>query len=357
MSRPARAFINTAALKHNLNQARQFHPNRKIMAVIKANGYGHGIVAVASALSDADGFGVASLEEAMALRDAGVALPITALEGFFEASELPYFIDHKVQAVIHSAWQVDILEQSGEKGQIDVWVKIDTGMNRLGFPLEEAQSVIDRLRNCDRVGQLVLMSHLACADEADSDSTRSQVEKFRQLASETGLPASLANSAGVVAWPETAYDWQRPGIMLYGSSPVAGKSASELNLKPVMTATSALIAVRQQRKGDAVGYGGDWVCPEDMTIGVVAFGYGDGYPRHAGPGTPVLVNGKVATLIGRVSMDMITVDLRTNQDARVGDRVVLWGDGLPIDDVARHADTISYELLCHVTSRVPRIEV
>jgi alanine racemase len=357
MSRPARASINTAALKHNLKQARQFHPESRIMAVVKANGYGHGMVAVANALADADGFGVASLEEAMALRDAGIARPVTALEGFFEASELPYFIDHEIQSVVHSAWQLEILEQSDDKGQVDVWAKIDTGMNRLGFPLDEAKTVIDRLRKCDRVGQLALMSHLACADETDSDATRSQVERFRQLASETGLPASLANSAGVVAWPDSAYEWQRPGIMLYGSSPVGSKSASELDLKPVMTASSALISVRKQRKGDTVGYGGDWVCPEDMTVGVVAFGYGDGYPRHAKPGTPVLVNERVVPLIGRVSMDMITVDLRSQQDARVGDKVILWGEGLSVDDVAHHADTISYELLCHVTSRVPRIEV
>ena len=357
MSRPARALINTAALKHNLHQARQFHPESKVMAVVKANGYGHGIVAVANALDNADGFGVASLEEAMVLRDAGISRPIAALEGFFEASELPYFVDHKIQAVIHSSWQLDILEQSSDKGQIDVWVKIDTGMNRLGFPLDEAPTVIDRLRRCDRVNQLALMSHLACADEVDSESTRAQVKRFRELATENGLPASLANSAGVVAWPDTAYQWQRPGIMLYGSSPVTGRSASELDLRAAMTVTSAVIAIRQLHKGDAVGYGGDWVCPEHMTIGVVAFGYGDGYPRHARPGTPVLINGQIAPLIGRVSMDMITVDLRAHEGARVGDSVTLWGDGLSVDEIARHAETISYELLCHVTARVPRIEV
>ena len=357
MSRPARAFINTAALKHNLNQARQFHPNSKIMAMVKANGYGHGLITVGQALADADGFGVASIEEALALRDAGIRQPITALEGFFEAPELPYFVEHDVQAVIHSAWQLELLERFSGDGKIDVWVKVDTGMNRLGFSVDEAQTVVDQLHRCEHAGQLTLMSHLACADDVNSDAARAQVAKFRQLVGDTGLPASLANSAGVVAWPDTAYEWQRPGIMLYGSSPVTGKTADALDLRPVMTASSALIAVRQLRKGDAVGYGGDWVCPEDMTVGVVAFGYGDGYPRHAKPGTPVLVNEKTVPLIGRVSMDMITVDLRTQENARVGDKVVLWGDGLPVDDVAHHADTISYELLCHVTSRVPRIEV
>jgi alanine racemase len=356
MSRPIRALIHTAALEHNLQQARQYNPDSKIMAVVKANGYGHGIVPVARALSGADGFGVASLEEAMVLRDAGVEHPITALEGFFEETELAYFIEQRVQAVIHSYWQLELLERAKGTGSIDVWVKIDTGMNRLGFAIQDTSTVIARLRECRHVGELGLMSHLACADDTHSDSARTQMERFGTLVQEHQLPASLANSAGVVGWPGNGYQWVRPGIMLYGGTPTIGNSAVALELKPAMTLTSALIAVNQRRKGDAIGYGGDWVCPEDMIVGVVAAGYGDGYPRHARAGTPVLVNNTPAPLIGRVSMDMITVDLRQHKDAKVGDEVVLWGNGLPVDTVADHAGTISYELLCHVTPRVPRIE-
>lgn len=357
MSRPTRALIHTTALQHNLLQARQHNPGSKIMAVVKANAYGHGTVAAAKALSGADAFGVASIEEALVLRDAGIVQPITALEGFFESSELPYFVDHHIQAVIHSPWQLELLEGFPDKDKLGIWIKIDTGMNRLGFPLSDAAPVVERVRKWAGKDQISLMSHLACADDLHSKSTQSQIEHFSDLVSNYDLPASLSNSAGIVGWPASRHQWARPGIMLYGSSPISRQSAHDLGLKPAMTFTSELISVNHRRRGDAVGYGGDWICPEDMAVGVVAAGYGDGYPRHAQPGTPVLIRGKPAPIIGRVSMDMITVDLRHKQDAVVGDEVVLWGNGLSVDTVAEHAGTISYELLCHVTQRVPRIEV
>jgi alanine racemase len=357
MTRPARALVDIAALKHNLQRARQLHPDRKIMAVVKANGYGHGIAAVSDALSGADGFGVASIDEALVLRDHGVTAPITVLEGFFDGAELPYFRSHDLQAVVHSGWQLELLERTKLDGKVDIWLKVDTGMNRLGFALDDIEVAIRRVSSSDYAGEIGLMSHLACADEPGSEATREQIARFRALASQHRFTTSLANSAGVVGWPDSAFDWQRPGIMLYGSSPVAGQSAQELDLQPAMTVKSALIAVNQRRKGDAVGYGGEWVCPEDMAVGVVAFGYGDGYPRHARSGTPVLVNGKLVPLIGRVSMDMITLDLRNQPSAQAGDEVILWGEGLPIDDVARDAGTISYELICHVTERVLRVIV
>lgn len=357
MTRPARALIDTAVLRHNLQRARQLHPDSKVMAVVKANGYGHGMASVCAALSGADAFGVASVDEALVLRDSGVTSPITVLEGFFDRTELPYFRSHHLHAVIHSAWQLDLLEHIELDGKINIWVKVDTGMNRLGFAPEKTEAVIKRARSSDNVGEISLMSHLASADEPGSRITRDQIARFRSLVTRLRFTASLANSAGVVGWPESAFDWQRPGVMLYGASPILGQSARALDLRPAMTVKSALIAVNQRRMGDTVGYGGEWICPEDMAVGVVAFGYGDGYPRHARPGTPVLLNGKQAPLVGRVSMDMITLDLRAHPTAQVGDEVTLWGDGLPIEDVARHAGTISYELMCHVTERVPRVIV
>lgn len=281
MSRPARALINTAALKHNLDIVRQFAPNSHVMAVIKANAYGHGLVVVANTLSNANEYGVASIDEALVLREAGISLPITALEGFFSTEEIPLFVQHQITAVVHSDWQVAALEDAPLSGQIKVWLKIDTGMNRLGIKPADADSVLDRLRHCEVVSEVSLLSHLARADEIENDTTNQQIQDFKQLADLFDFPRSLANSAGIVSWPESHGDVVRPGIMLYGSSPIQGKTATELGLKPVMSAQSELIAINQQRKGDAIGYGGDWSCPEDMPVGVVAFGYGDGYPRHA----------------------------------------------------------------------------
>ena len=354
MSRPARALIDTSALIHNLNIVRQFAPESRVMAVIKANGYGHGLLVTATALSAADEYGVASIDEALVLREAGLTAPITALEGFFSAEEIPLFVQHEVTTIIHSIWQVEVLESASQPGQIKAWIKINTGMNRLGIKLAEADSVIERVRHCGLIGEFGLLSHLACADEIDIDATREQMARFKELTDQNELTVSLANSAGIVAWPESHCDVVRPGIMLYGSSPVATMTAAEIGLKPVMSSQSELIAINQQRKGDAIGYGGDWICPEDMPVGVVAFGYGDGYPRHAPNGTPVIVNGARVPLIGRVSMDMIMVDLR-NVIAKVGDTVELWGSSLSIDEVARCAGTISYELMCQLTERVMRV--
>lgn len=357
MTRPARAIIDTSALIHNLEQVRRLAPQQSVMAVVKANGYGHGIIAVARALEGADALAVASAQEGSVLREAGITQPICLLEGFFDEDELPLIVEKGFDCILHSHWQIQKLEQFPAKQTINVWLKINTGMNRLGFLPAESASLLSRLQACKNVGQVGLFSHLAKADLTESRLTLEQIDRFRKISPEGGLPQSLANSAGIVAWPESHLDWVRPGIMLYGASPVADRSAQELNLKPVMTAQSALIAVNQRRQGDAVGYGGDWTCPEDMPVGVVAFGYGDGYPRHAPSGTPVSVRGSRVPVIGRISMDMITVDLRQIPDAQVNDPVELWGPTIGIDEVATHAGTISYELMCHVTDRVPRIEI
>jgi len=356
MSRPARALINTAALTHNLDIVRQLAPDSQVMAVIKANAYGHGLVTTAAALSAANEFGVASIDEALVLREAGINSQITALEGFFGSEEISLFVSHQITAVIHSDWQVQALEHTSQPGRIKLWLKVDTGMNRLGIKPADFDSVMERLSGCESVSEIGLLSHLACADDTDSDVTGVQIQNFKRLTNRCDIPCSLANSAGIAAWPESHGDIVRPGIMLYGSSPLSEKTAAELGLKAVMSAQSKLIAINQQQAGDAIGYGGDWRCPENMPVGVVAFGYGDGYPRHAPSGTPVIVNGTRVPLIGRVSMDMITIDLR-NVKATVGDEVELWGSNLSIDEVARCAGTISYELMCNVTERVPRFSI
>jgi len=355
MSRPARALLDAQALHHNLQQAHRHAPRARIMAVVKANGYGHGLIWAAQSLDAADAFGVASVDEGLQLREAGITQPVCLLEGFFHADELPLLAQHQLETVVHHENQLRALENASISAPIPVWLKIDTGMHRLGFAPEIVPEMLVRLKACSAVGQIRLMSHLANADNTADTVTPVQTERFRSFT--PGNESSLANSAGILAWPQTHLDWVRPGIMLYGSSPLADVSADRLDLQPVMTLQTGLIAVNRHRKGEAVGYGGEWVCPEDMPVGVAAIGYGDGYPRHAKQGTPVLVNQRRVPLIGRVSMDMITLDLRAQPEAKAGDPVVLWGEGLPVDEVASHSGTISYELLCHVTERIPRIAV
>lgn len=357
MTRPARALIDAHALRHNLNRVRQAAPNAKVMAVVKANAYGHGLVRVARILLGANAFAVASFEEGLALRNAGVAHPICLLEGFFDAEELALLNHYRFMPVLHHESQLLQLEHSQDSDPIDVWLKVDTGMHRIGFAPEVAAQMRKRLEACPQVQRIRMMSHFANADDTANMTTQQQIDRFKSLVNGWGLEASLANSAGVLGWPQSHVDWVRPGIMLYGASPLLGKSAAELELQPVMTLSSRLIAVNRHRKGERVGYGGEWVCPDDMPIGVIAIGYGDGYPRHAPSNTPVLVNNKRVSLIGRVSMDMITVDLRTQASAKVGDPVVLWGTGLPVEEVAERAGTIGYELLARLPQRVPRIEV
>lgn len=348
--------IDLAALRHNLQQLRAGAPQSRIMAAIKANGYGHGLERVARSLNDVDGLGVACLEEAVKLRKAGISTPITLLEGFFHADELPEISKHGLDVVVHHLQQIEMLEQQPPAAPLRVWLKVDSGMHRLGIRAGETGSLWRRLAAIGQVELIGLMTHLANADDLDDSKTEEQLSLFHKVCE--GLPGlrTIANSAGHLGWPQCHADWNRPGISIYGVSPFPGKCGDDHGLRPVMTLRSELIAVNQLKKGDAIGYGGNWCCPEDMPVGVVAVGYGDGYPRHAGNGTPVLVNGKRVPLVGRVSMDMITVDLRSQPGAGAGDVVVLWGEGLPVEEIAEHADTIPYELLCGVTGRVGIVE-
>jgi alanine racemase len=348
-----RALIDHAALRANLAVVRRHAPRSRVWAVIKANAYGHGMVQVAEALADADGFALARVEEAVRLREAGVRKPLLVLEGAASAEELEAADRNRLELAVHQEEQVALLDQCRLTGPLRLWLKVDTGMHRLGLRPEAVPSLLERLRDDPRVDPPVgLMTHLANADDPADGLTISQCCRLTDLARGGPMPLSIGNSAGILACPESRTDWVRPGIMLYGASPVAGRAADEFGLRPVMTLRSRLIAVKRLSRGDAVGYGGTYVCPEAMPVGVVGIGYGDGYPRQAPTGTPVSIRGREAPLVGRVSMDMITVDLRPVPEAAVGDEVTLWGEGLSVDRVAELAGTISYELLCRVTRRV-----
>jgi len=361
MTRPIRARIDLSALKHNLGVVRGCAPQSRALAVIKANGYGHGMLRVAGALAGAEGFAVLNLSEGIALREAGFTQTILLLEGFFSADELPALAEYRLASVIHHAEQMEMLEASGLPVKLDVFLKINSGMNRLGFKPEVFSSVLQRLQSFRSVGKITLMTHFASADAlkgaSEAEGVAAQLACFDGFAAGLAWPRSLANSAAILRYPETHGDWVRPGIMLYGASPFAGESAESLGLKPVMTLESGIIAVQALRTGDAVGYGGTFRADTPMRIGVVACGYADGYPRHAPTGTPVLVNGVPSRILGRVSMDMLCVDLTALSDAGIGSPVTLWGDGLPVEEVAAAAGTISYELLCALAPRVPVVEI
>jgi alanine racemase len=343
--RSARIIVDSDALRHNLARVRAFAPASKVMAVIKANAYGHDVLTAASSLDDADAFALAMPAEAVALRHAGVAKPLVVLQGFADQKELGLCAEYNLQPVIHQQWQADML-YTASRFRLDVWLKIDTGMHRLGVPLEATDQVYQTLKASAVVGDISFMSHFANADHPDHPLNNNQLENFIEVLSRYEAERSIANSAAVISRPDSHLEWVRPGIMLYGTSPLHDQSARQLELKPAMQFESRLCAVRQIRKGEAVGYGSTWQCPEDMPVGVVAAGYGDGYPRHAPSGTPVWINNHLCPTVGRVSMDSVCIDLR-GVDAGHGDRVVLWGRELSVDTVARDAETISYELLCH----------
>lgn len=323
------------------------------MAVIKADAYGHGIIRTAQALQGADGFAVAHVAEAMILRQAGIDKPLLLLEGVGNGDELELAAAHDLIVCVHARHQLQLLAETTLSKPVDTWLKIDTGMHRLGFLPEQAASVRQRLRELSSVNEVsVVMTHLCCADQRDVETSARQIEQFGQTIDGWDCRTSIANSAGILGWPASHGDWVRPGIMLYGVSPFIDDEAGTYGLRPVMTLRSSLIALRKLRKGDAVGYGATWRCPEDMPVGVIGAGYGDGYPRVIAEHTPLLVNGRPAPRAGRVSMDMICVDLRDQPDAKPGDPVTLWGEGLPVERIAAAAQTIGYELLCRVTARV-----
>ncbi len=351
--RPIQARVDIAALYHNLQVAQRYAPQSKVMAVLKANAYGHGLLRAARALDKAAGLAVLNIEEAVALREAGFRQTILLLEGFFDDEELRAVREYRLATVVHGEEQLRRLLRAGAS-DLDIHLKINTGMNRLGFRPRAMASALSALRQT-RLANLTLMTHFASADEATG--VRDQLEVFKQVAGGLPYPKSLANSAALLRYPETHADWVRPGIMLYGASPFADQPAAAFDLKPVMTLASEIIAIQSLEAGESVGYGSTFSADRAMRIGVVACGYADGYPRHAPSGTPILVESARTATVGRVSMDMLMVDLSPVPQARVGSPVTLWGEGLPVDQVAARSGTVGYELLSKVTARVPMREV
>ncbi len=350
MPRPIQAYIDLSALESNLQVARRA-TSARLMSIIKADGYGHGMLRVAEALSASDGFALLDIQDAVRLRDAGFRQPILMLEGFFDADDLAPVAEHDLACVIHSPWQLALLDAYPKNGQLDVWLKVNSGMNRLGFAPQQVAQAMEHLRRHRAVCSITLMTHFANADEARG--VKEPLTLFNEIAAPCRVPRSLANSAALLRYPETHGEWVRPGLMLYGASPFAEVSAQQLGLKPAMTLSSSIIAVQELRAGDEIGYGSLFRAEHPMRIGIVACGYADGYPRHAPNGTPILVEGQRVQTLGRVSMDMLYVDLSKLPQAGVGSAVTLWGDGLPIEEVARAAGTVSYELMCALTERVP----
>lgn len=357
--------LDLDAVRHNLAQVRRYAPDNKIMAVIKANAYGHGMTRVATALDQADGFAVARVDEGVRLRQAGFRQPICVLQGFVCADELQQMLQYDLESVIHNLQQIDLLRQHGSTQTLSVWLKMDTGMNRLGFKGADFNAAYQTLLTCDMVEQPIkLITHFANADDLLDDKTRRQIDLFNDAVKDYPGQRSIANSAGIIGWPnvrfgpaqDRASDWVRPGLMLYGCSPFAGKTGADFGLKPVMSLHSRVIAVKDVAAGETVGYSGTWQCQRPTRLGVISIGYGDGYHRATRSGAPVLVNGERVPLIGRVSMDMITVDLNDQPGAQPGDPVTLWGHGLPVEEIARYAETIPYTLLCGITQRVQVIE-
>lgn len=355
MSRGAIVQIDLAALQHNLRRVRAVAPGKRVLAMVKSDGYGHGLIEVAKALYEADAFGVAAIEEAVQLREAGVTQSIVVMSGFYDPDEIKALSHYQLTPVIHHAQQIAALEAARLDQPLPAWLKFDTGMHRLGFLPETVEAAWKRLSHCPAIAPSpVLMTHLACADLPNDPFTQHQIQTFFRWARPKDAPMSIVNSAGILAYPEAHADWVRPGIMLYGVSPFAERTGEDEGLKPAMSLGAKLMAIKWLNPGDAVGYGVQYHCPEKMPVGIVGIGYGDGYPRHAKTGTPTLVGGKVCPLVGRVSMDMCAIDLRMAPHAQVGDAVLLWGAGLPIEKIAPFCDTISYELLCNIAPRVTR---
>jgi len=360
MPRPIEARIDLAALRHNYLVAKRriAGQSAKAWAVVKADAYGHGLLRTAKALADVvDGFALLDLDAAVALRDAGFRQPILLLEGFFEAADIPVCAEYGLIPSVHRIEQLQMIAAAALPQPLPVYLKLNTGMNRLGFTLDQLPAVRSELAQSTAIGALTLMAHFA---EADGErGVAWQLERFAAMRAlwPAGTPVSLANSAAILRHPQTAHDWVRPGIMLYGASPFSDESAASFDLRPVMTLSSRILGVQQIAVGERVGYGGTFVAQRPTRLGIVACGYADGYPRHAPSGTPILVAGQRSATLGRVSMDMLACDLTDLPGAGVNSKVVLWGQGLPADEVATAAGTISYEMFCALARRVPVIEV
>ena len=355
MHRKTVALVDLDAIRANYALASALAPASKSIAVIKADAYGHGMLRVAEALQSAvPAFAVAFIDEALELRAAGVSQPVLVLEGANTVAACEVAAANDLSLVVHNTEQVSQLLMARLPGDLPLWLKVDTGMHRLGFAPDDLTTTLDRLSNGGR-DVAVVCTHLACADTLASDVTQKQLDTFKACVSGIDLPISISNSAAILAWPESHADWNRPGYMLYGSSPLTTDVESANGLRPAMTLRSEIIAIAEVPAGESVGYGARWTASRTSVIGTVAVGYADGYPRHAPNGTPTLVNGQIAPLVGTVSMDMLSIDLTDHENIAIGDAVELWGQGVAVNDIATRCGTIGYELLTGVTARVPRV--
>lgn len=353
MARPTTAHIDLSAIRQNYQLAKGLAPDSSALAVIKADAYGHGAIRVAHALeAEADGFAVAAIEEAIELREAGISKPILLLEGFFNADELPLINEHALSCVVHTTDQIQALEAYTARAQFDIWVKIDIGMHRLGLPPSQSKKTFARLGALKNVRNITLMGHFSCADDLAASTTIEQRRLFERVSGSTQFATSLSNSAAILGWPTVNSDWIRPGLMLYGATPYEAPQQNADQLIPAMTLKSAIIAVRTISAGESVGYGASWTADRPTRVGTVAIGYADGYPRQMRSGAPVLVGGIATRLIGRVSMDMITVDLTDIPAANIGTPVELFGRQLLASALAPWAGTIPYTLFTGITRRV-----
>jgi alanine racemase len=351
------AHIDLSALKHNLTRVKGFAPDSKVMSVIKANAYGHGDIEVANALAESDAFAVARLSEGLHLRQAGINKKIVILEGIHTADQLQLAAENDLSPVFHNRSQIALLSEIELIKPLQFcWLMIETGMHRLGVTESTMPAALATLKNSQKViGEIGLMSHFANADIMDDNRNQQQLNKMLQAKDTESAPISMANSAAIISLSDSHQQWVRPGIMLYGSSPFDDKTADDLNLKPVMKLTAQLIAIEQLKAGDEVGYGGDWKATKNMKVGTVNIGYGDGYSRQCSNNSKVWLHNQLVSVLGRVSMDMICIDLSSISSAEIGDEVTLWGvEAVPIDRVAKQANTISYELLCQLNQRVTR---
>lgn len=347
--------INHEAVLHNLQRVKTLAPQSKIIAMVKANAYGHGMLGISQVLSvgGVDALGVARVSEALRILQAGIETPLVLMDGFLDTSELTIISERQWQVVLHHPVQIKMLLSTPLHTPIQVWLKVETGMNRLGFPPERIKQIWQDLEACDWVApECRLMTHFACADDPSHPLTQKQIDRFQLCVQDLNATLSLANSAGILAWPGSHADWVRPGLMLYGVSPLVNSLGRDHDLIPAMQLSSKLMAVNQVAKGETIGYGASWTAPETMPVGVVAVGYGDGYPWRTPAGTPVLLRDQIVPVVGRVSMDMITVDLRTMPKAKVGDHVVLWGPDLPVEVLAKNVQTSPYEILTRIPQRL-----
>lgn len=356
MMNPVVAEISRQALRHNLDRVKALAPNSKVMAMLKANAYGHDAVEVAKTLTNADAIGVARINEAVTLYEAGIKTPIVLMEGCFNQAELLKAVECKFEVVVQNPLQLKhLLTLKADNSSVKVWLKLETGMHRVGVSADKVNDMVEALQTCPHVAEeLTLVSHFACADEPEVEQNQIQLAKFNSITNGMQVQRSAANSAAILAIPESHFDWVRPGLMVYGSSPLADKSPQECGLIPAMRMTTQVIAVNEINAGDYVGYGATWQARKNTRIAVIAMGYGDGYPRHAKNGTPILINGKRYPMAGRVSMDMLTVDIGLEDKIEIGDIVELWGPNLSAEEVADCAGTISYEMFCNLANRVER---